>query len=195
MRKRIYGALLALGMGGALVAFSPLSAEAACPGSSCTATLSATLNGSQIGSRVITTVTPGAFSSVLGNAAMSSTLGVLMTETAVSGDPNYQVNGSVSDFTDGASHTIVGTALQNSANSTAVVAGSGAVTEGANPSGPGNNLGVGQTFFSSSGESATSLYTGTYTNSSTLTLTPPNNTYAAVAGTTYTATLTVTLIS
>lgn len=118
-----------------------------------------------------------------------------MTETAVSGDPNYQVNGSIVDFSDGNGHTITKSALQNSANTTAVVAGSGAVTEGANPSGPSDNLGTGQTFFSSSGESATSLYTGTYTNTSTLTLTPPNGTYAAVAGTTYTSTLTVTLIS
>lgn len=196
MRKRIYGALLALGMGGALIAFNPVSAEAACvPGPSCSASLSATLAGNQIGSRVITSVTPGAFASVLGNAAMTSPLSVLLTETAVSGDPNYQVNGSVSAFSDGASHTIPGTALQNSGNNTVVVAGSGAVTEGANPASSGDNLGVGQTFFTSSGENASTLYTGTYTNASTLTLTPPNGTFAAAAGTTYTATLTVTLIS
>ena len=194
MRKRFYGALLALGMGGALVAFSPMAAEAACAGSQCTsAGLTAVLNGSTIGSRSIVSVTPGSFSTVGGNATLATPLTTVVAEAAVAGDANWSVTSSSTDFSDGASHTISATDLANSGNTTTVVGGDAAAkSEG---SSAGNQSGAGQTLFSSSGENTQTLYTGTYTDVSSLTLTPPNGTFAAAAGTTYSATLTVTLFT
>lgn len=193
MRKRISGVLLALGMGGALVAFTPGAALAATASGTSTATLSATLAAGAIGTRSISTVTPGAFSSILGDVAMTSTLGVGVTESAVAGDATgWDVTGQVSAFSTGGTtpDTMPASALANSGNSTTVVGGGGTITEGT-----AGALGTSQTFFSDAGQSAGTLYTGTYTNSSTLTLTPPNGTVAAATGTTYTATLTVTLFT
>jgi hypothetical protein len=191
MRKRFYGALLALGTAGAVVAVTPGAAFAG--QSTSTANLSAVLAGQAIGSRTIALVTPGSFSSVLGNANMTSPLVTEIAETSVSGDANWSVTGGVTQFSDGAPtpHTIAANALNNSANNTVQALGGGTVTEG---SGTGD-LGAGQTFFTNSGQDTSTLYTGTYSDTSTLTLTPPNGTFAAAAGTTYTATLTVTLFT
>lgn len=56
-------------------------------------------------------------------------------------------------------------------------------------------LGTAQNFFTDTGELTGTLYPGTYTNNSTLTLTPPNGTVATDASDPYTATLTVTLFT
>ncbi|HVA43710.1 MAG TPA: hypothetical protein VNF50_09510 [Acidimicrobiales bacterium] len=193
MRKRLSGVLLALGMGGALVAFTPGAALAATASGTATAPLSATLTAGSIGTRAISSVTPGSFSSVLGNATMSSSLAVAVAEAAVGGDANWYVTGQVSQFADSTTPTpniIPASALANSGNSTTVVGGGGTVAEGANGA-----LGTSQTFFTDTGELVGTLYTGTYTNASTLTLTPPNGTIATGIADPYTATLTVTLFT
>ncbi|HUZ43376.1 MAG TPA: hypothetical protein VMU63_03160 [Acidimicrobiales bacterium] len=152
--------------------------------------MSATLTSTSIGTRSIAAVTPGTFGSILGDVAMTSSLGVEVAESSVAGDATWYVTGQVSGFADTTGDTMPASALANSGNATTVVGGGGAVAEGA-----AGALGSAQNFFTDTGQLTNTLYTGTYTNASTLTLTPPNGTIAAATGTTYTATLTVTLFT
>lgn len=143
------------------------------------------------GTRSIVSVSPGAFSSSLGQPAMTSSLTVQVSETAVTGDPNWSVTAAVTPFSDASvpAHTIPASALGNSANATVPVGGGGTITEG-----PAGGLGQPVTLFTDTGESALTVYNGTYTSTSTLTLSPPNGTYAPKTGDVYTSVLTVTLI-
>ncbi|MHB1924861.1 MAG: hypothetical protein ACYCSJ_09235 [Acidimicrobiales bacterium] len=179
-------------MGGALVAFTPGTGFAATASGTSTATLSATLTAGSIGTRAIQSVSPGSFTSILGNTTMTSPLGVVVAEAAIAGDANWYVTGQVSQFSTGGTtpNIIPASALANSGNATTVVGGGGTIAEGA-----AGALDAAQTFFTNTGELTGTLYTGTYTNSSTLTLTPPNGTVAAGATSPYTATLTVTLFT
>ena len=191
MRKRIYGALLALGMGGALVAFSPMSAEAAClTGSTCTTTanLSATLTNTSIGSRSIALVaTPGAFTSVMGNAGLSSSVQVAVAEVAVGGVNPWYVTGQLAGAWSDGTNSIPANALADTANNTIQVQGGGAVDHGTT-----GTLDSAQTLVKNTGETASVLYTGTYTTTTNMTLTPPNGTVAS--GLPYTNVLNLTLI-
>lgn len=191
MRKRIYGALLALGMGGALVAFSPMAAEAACPtGSTCTGTanLTATLTNTSIGSRSITLVaTPGAFSSVMGNAGLTSSLQTLVTETAIGGTNPWYVTGVLAGAWSDGTNSIPASALADTANNTVQVAGGGTVDQGTT-----GTLDGAQTLVKNTGQTTSVLYTGTYTTTTSMTLTPPNGTVAS--GVPYTNVLDLTLI-
>lgn len=199
MRKRIYGALLALGMGGALIAFSPVAAEAACPtGSTCsgTATLSATLTGGQIGSRSIGTIaTPAAFSSVIGTAGLTGSVVVPVVELTVAGTTPWtltaQLAGTWSDGATPTPNTMPASSLADTANSTALVGtGGGTVTNGS--PGASATLDAARTLMQDTGELTTALYTNTYTTTASLVLTPPNGTVATAN--TYTNTLDLTLI-
>lgn len=144
------------------------------------------------GTRSITAVTPGPFTSSLGQSSMTGSLTVQVSETAVTGDPTWYVTAQVADFTDGATppHTLPASALVNSANSTVLVGGGGTISEGG-----AGSLSSPMTLFTDTGQSTSTVYNGTYTNTSTLTLTPPNGTYATQTGTTYTSTITITLFT
>lgn len=150
------------------------------------------LAGGTPGTRSIVSVVPGAMTSALGQHALTGSLSVQVAETAVTGDPSWYVTAQATSFSDGATppHTLPASALANGSNATVLVGGGGTVAEGGTGS-----LDNPVTLFSDSGESATSLYSGTYTNTSTLTLTPPNGTFAPTSGATYTSVITVTLIN
>jgi hypothetical protein len=81
-------------------------------------------------------------------------------------------------------------ALANTLNSTVQVAGGGSTLTGSTT----GTLDGAQTLTKDTGETPTVLYTGTYTTTSSLTLTPPNGTVAATGGSTYSNTLNLTLI-
>lgn len=146
--------------------------------------------GGTPGTRSIASVSAGPLTSSPGKATMTGTLTVQVSETAVTGDPTWYVTAQASSFVDGATpaHTIPASALANTSDSTVPVGGGGTITEG-----PSGTLDQPVSLFTDTGENASTLYNGTYTNTSTLTLTPPNGTYAPTTGDTYTSTITVTL--
>ena len=154
--------------------------------------LTAAPAGAAPGTRSIVSVVPGSFTSRLGQPALTGSLTVQVAETTVAGDPAWSVTAQVSSFSDGATppHTLPASVLANSANTTVLTGGGGTITEGS----PGP-LNVPVTLFSDAGQVVTNLYNGTYTNTSTLTLTPPSGTYAPSTGATYSAVITVTLIT
>ena len=152
------------------------------------ATLSAALTAGAIGSRSITSVTPATITSSLGTLPTSSPLTVVVSETAVSGDANgWYVTTQASDFQDPAHDIVPATSLVDGSN-TVDQAGGGGVA--AAVTGPGE-MGTAETLFADTGESASVLYTGTYADTSTLTLSPPDGTKTGV----YTSELTVTLFT
>jgi len=155
--------------------------------------LSATLTAGSIGSRSISVVgTPAAFSEVLGSASLTSSSTVAVAEVSVAGVNPWTVTATLAGaWSDGVGDTIPANALADTGNSTTVVngAGSSAVDHGTT-----GTLDGSQTLVKTSGELTGTLYTGTYTTTTNLTLTPPNQTVAAPAGTTYANTLDVTLI-
>ena len=144
------------------------------------------------GTRSIVSVVPGTFTSRLGQPSLTGSLTVQVSESAINGDPTWSVTAQVTGFTDGATpaHTMPASALANGSNSTVLGGGGGTITEGAN-----GTLDSPVTLFSDSGEVSANLYSGTYTNTSTLTLTPPSGSYAPSTGDTYTSVITVTLIT
>lgn len=183
--RRLGALTLGLGIATALAA-TPTSAIAATSTSS--ATVTATLT-SGIGTRVIQTVTPAALNSVAGTSTLTGALTVTVAEAAVSGDAtgwsvSAQLAGPFADTTTG-TQTIPATALDDSANTVASVNGGGTTTGVAHP----GSLDLARTIMSNTGQSASLIYTGTYTSTSTMTLTPPNGTSAN----TYRATLNITL--
>ena len=178
MNKRLGALALAAGMGGSILG-------GALPASANTTTLTANITAGAIGSRTLTVNPVAAFASVLGNAGMTTTATMIVTETAVQGANPWSVTASSTAFTDTGSNSIAATNLVASPVAPVQVAGGGSNT----PSAPGN-LGSTYTVWSNSGQNTSTLYTGTYTEALPLTLTPPNGTVAS----NYTATLTVTLV-
>lgn len=188
MRKR-WGGALALGLGVAALALTPGVASAtATQSGQATNTLTATLTAGASGTRTIASATPGALSSALGSAGESTSLTVTVTEAAVTGDAGgWYVTGQASDFTDTSSDTIPASDLVDGANAVTQTLGGGTTSAPPSPGG----LGTAVTLFSNTGQNGSMLYTGTYADSSTLTLTPPNKTATGI----YTSTLTVTLFT
>ena len=144
------------------------------------------------GTRSIASVVPGTMTSSLGHSTLTGSLTVQISETAVTGDASWYVTAQTTGFSDGATpaNTLPASALANSANSTVAVGGGGTLHEGGS-----GTLDSPQTLFTDTGESPTLLYNGTYTNTSTLTLSPPNGSYAPNTGDTYSSTITVTLFT
>jgi hypothetical protein len=127
----------------------------------------------------------------LNSQTLSGTTTVLVTElsrTGTPGTPGWSVSSSLSTLTGVASssNTIPNSAFDVSGRSVIQVAGGGTSSA---PTGSAN-MASAQTLFSNASQSSSAVYTGTYTGTSTLTLTPPNGTATDV----YNGTLTVTLI-
>jgi hypothetical protein len=157
------------------------------------------------GSRTITTATLTPFSDVLRAASVTSTLAVTVTEAAVSGVDPWSVTarlcgpngtGTAADcaadpdrlvLSTDTTQKITGTNLSLSARSVTPAGVTGTPTAVAGS----EDLSTTRTIFSTAGELPASLYTGTYTSSSTVTLTPPA---ASTAGA-YSGYLVITLVS
>ena len=154
---------------------------------SATAGITAALTAGGIGSRTITTISPLALTSALGSDTLSATLAVVVAEAARSGTNAWSVTAISSALTSGA-NTLAASNLSVDNRSVAKVAGGGtAAAPDVELSSP---LNAAATLFSNSGQSASSIYTGTYTGTSTVTLAVPNGSATGA----YTGTLTVTLV-
>ena len=190
MARRPYApALLLLGAGSLIatgLATGPAAAATAIQRVS--VPLTATLIPGASGSRSITAVTPATITSSLGTLPTSTPFTVVVSEAAVSGAANgWYVTAQASDFQDPAGDVVPATTLTDGANTLSQAAGGGTA---AAVGGPGE-MGTAENLFADTGESADRLYTGTYTDTSTLSLAPPNGTKAGV----YTSDLTVTLFT
>ncbi|MHB1924998.1 MAG: hypothetical protein ACYCSJ_09925 [Acidimicrobiales bacterium] len=182
-------ALLLLG-GGSLLSTGLVEG----PASGATATqrvsvpVTATLTAGASGSRSITSVTPATITSTLGTLPISTPFTVVVSEAAVSGASNgWYVTAQASDFQDGAGDVVPATSLTDGANTVSQSGGGGTAAAVAGP----GQMGTAETLFVDNGESAGRLYTGTFTDTSTLSLAPPDGTRAGV----YTSDLTVTLFT
>ncbi|HVA42469.1 MAG TPA: hypothetical protein VNF50_03215 [Acidimicrobiales bacterium] len=190
MARRHCGAVVLLLAAGSVLATCSGEgpASAATAGQHTSIPLTATLTAGSIGSRSITSVTPATITSSLGTLPTSTPLTVVVSEAAISGATNgWYVTAQASDFQDAAGNVVPATSLVDGANQVDQAGGGGVA---AAVSGPGE-MGAAETLFVDTGESASVLYTGTYTDTSTLTLSPPDGTRTGV----YTSDLTVTLFT
>jgi hypothetical protein len=154
-----------------------------------TSTISATLTAASIGSRSVTAVSPVALTTALNSSVATGTLAVTVTEAARSGTNSWSLTATASDLSDAATptpHTIPAASLSVLSRSVVQVGGGGTAVA---PSGT-SSLGSAATLFSSTGQDAALLYTGTYAAAGTVSLAVPNG---APTGA-YTGTLTVSLI-
>jgi hypothetical protein len=150
------------------------------------ATLTATLTGGAIGSRSITSVAPIALISSAGSGTVDGSMATLVTETAVTGDATgWSITAALTNLSDG-SHTLSKALVDVKNRAVVQVAGGGTSTATTGT----EDLSATRTLFSNSGQSATSVYTGTNASTADLSLHVPNGTATGV----YTGTMTVTLI-
>jgi hypothetical protein len=182
MRRRLIIAAVPAAL--ALV-MAPTAAHAA-DGDGGTAVITATLTGNAIGSRSVTLVSPITMSSAASSTTLSSPLAVTVTEATRSGTNPWSVTGVASALTDVANDTIPATALSVSGRSVLQTLGGGTSSA---PAGS-QSLDTARTLFSNANQSLSTLYSGVYAGSGTVTLAPPDGSKTGV----YTGTFTVTLI-
>jgi hypothetical protein len=168
-----------------VLGFAPMAAHAA-DGGGGSSTLTATLTGNAIGSRSVTLVAPISMSSAAGSTTLSSPYAVTVTEATRSGTNPWSVTADVSTLTDLTSDTIAASNLSVSARSIIQTLGGGTSSA---PTGSAA-FGSAQTLFSNAGQSLTTLYSGTYAASGTVTLAPPDGSKTGI----YSGTFTVTLV-
>jgi hypothetical protein len=152
-------------------------------------TVTATITSGSVGSRSITSVPAISMTSALNSASLSGAYTVVVTEAARTGTNAWSVTGEMQNnqLTSGA-NTIASTALAVSGRAVVQVAGGGTST--APDPETSEALGTARTLLSNSGQSTSAVYTGTYTGTGNLTLTPPNGAATGV----YTGTFVVTLV-
>ncbi len=177
---------------GALAVVAALGASAVSPvfgadGDGATSTLTATLLAGSIGSRSVSLASPVVMTSALSSATVTGNFSVTVTESARSGTNPWSVTVDATSLSDGLGHTIPNSALAIDNRSNPLVVAGGGVSTGVAGS---QNLTAARTLWSTSGQNTSILYTGTYSQTSTITLTPQNGTAAGV----YTGTLTITLV-
>ncbi|HUZ44233.1 MAG TPA: hypothetical protein VMU63_07480 [Acidimicrobiales bacterium] len=188
MARHPCAAVLLLLGAGSLIATGLTAGPAGAATQPVSVPLTAVLTAGASGSRSITAVTPATITSGLGTLPTSTPFTVVVSEAAVSGAANgWYVTAQASDFQDAAGDVVPANALADGANTVSQSGGGG--TAAAVP-GPGE-MGTAESLFADTGESADRLYTGAYTDTSTLSLAPPNGTKAGV----YTSNLTVTLFT
>jgi hypothetical protein len=169
--------------------FSAATPAFAADGGGGSAALTATLTSGSIGSRSVTTVAPVALTTALNSSIATGSMSVLVTEAARGGTNPWSVTAvSSALLKNGATSADDIPASNLSVDSRAVVQAAGGGTAAA-PSGSAS-LATAATLFSNTGQALTSLYTGTYTATGTVSLAVPN----AQAVGAYTGTLTVTLV-
>ena len=158
------------------------------------------------GTRALTTASIGTLANVVRTLSTSATLTATVTELAVNGDatgwsvtvrlcgPNNTTTPTAADcgtypdevVQSGGATTIAGSNVTISSRSVTPTAGGGTTTAVAGT----QDLSTTRTIFNNSGQVNTTLYTGTYLSTSTISLTPPSNANTAV----YNGYLVVTLV-
>ena len=181
MRRRLIIAAVPVAL--ALV-MAPTAAHAA-DGDGGSSVITATLTANAIGSRSVTLVSPITMSSAASSTTLSSSYAVTVTEATRSGTNPWSVTGVASALTSGA-NTIPASALSVSGQSVIQTLGGGTASA-VNTS---QSLDVARTLFRNDNQDTSTLYTGSYAGSGTVTLAPPDGTKTGI----YTGTFTVTLI-
>jgi hypothetical protein len=182
MRRRLIIAAVPVAL--ALV-MAPTAANAA-DGGGGSSVITATLTGNAIGSRSVTLVSPITMSSLASSTTLSSNYAVTVTEATRSGTNPWSVTAVASDLTDLTSDTITAANLAVSGRGVIQTLGGGTA---AAPVGS-QTLDQARTLFDNTGQSTSTLYSGTYAATGTVTLSPPDGSKTGV----YTGTFTVTLI-
>lgn len=139
-----------------------------------------------IGSRSVTTATATPMTSAFSGDQLTSTLQVIVTEATRTGTAPWSVQAVLdADLSDGGTETIGSSNLAVAPGSINKTLGGGTPAAGA-----GGALDAAKTLFSVSGQDTGTTYTGTYDQSSTMTLTVPSGTKTGV----YTGNVSVTLV-
>ena len=133
-------------------------------------------------------LTPDRIVSQVGSRPEAVPLSIVVTEAGASGDAGgWSVTIQASDFVDAAGDHLSSADLVDRDNQLSQ-AGGGGTALAVSPSGP---LDQPETVLTDQGEDSNRLYTGSFTDTSELLLTPPEGTRAGM----YTSVITVTLFS
>lgn len=187
MQKRV---LLVAALAAMLVLSSGAAFAADGDGGQGTITAPVGVTSGVFGTRSVTLVTPSIPLALNpGSSQMNGTVAVTVSEFARTGTASWSVTGVLSaDLSDGGSPAATiardRLALATSANPTILNGG------GSGAFGAGGSLEAARSIFSVSGQAPTLNYTGTYSSSSSLTLTIPNAQKTGI----YTGTLMVSLV-
>lgn len=172
------------GVGVALLGSLPALAA---PRTTVAAPLTATVSAGT-GSRAVSLVTPNQIVSRLGSGSATVPLTIVVSETEASGNAaGWAVTVQASDFIDAAGDRVSSAALVDGNNVVSQSGGGGTAAAVTDP-GP---LDQPQTVYTDTGEDPNRVYTGTFTDSGQLVLTPPDGTPSGV----YTSVLTVTFLT
>jgi hypothetical protein len=176
MRRRIFVAAVL----GSALAFSQLGVASAD-----VATVTANVTAGGIGLRSLTSVPAIALTATPGNAKVSGTMTAVVTEAAVTGVTPWSVTADLSTLTNGG-NTLANSNVDINGRSASRTAGGGTVsaTTGSEA------MSTTRTIFTTTGQSTSAVYTGTYSSSANLDLNIPNGTATGI----YTGTMTVTLV-
>ncbi|MBW3661507.1 MAG: hypothetical protein KY469_00280 [Actinobacteria bacterium] len=148
------------------------------------ATISATVDN--IGSRAVTLASATPMTSVLSSGQLTGTLSVTVEELTRTGTNPWSVQAVLDGaLSDGLTNTIAASNLAVAPGSVIQTLGGGAPAAGS-----GGALDAGKTLFSVSGQATDTTYSGTYTQTSGLTLTVPTGTKTGI----YTGNVSVTLV-
>jgi hypothetical protein len=139
-----------------------------------------------LGSRSVTSVGAVALTAHLGDTALSGSLTTTITEAGRTGETPWSVSASVSALSDGAGHSLAATTMSISNRQVTQTAGGGTAVATTGT----QDFSQARTLFTSTGQNPALTYTGTYTATATITLTPPNLTVVGV----YTGTMTITMV-
>jgi hypothetical protein len=139
-----------------------------------------------LGTRIITSVPAVVLSSTLGSATLTGTMSVVVTETAVTGVSPWSVSVSMSALTKSGAPSIANSNVVIMNRAVAQVGGGGTSTPGSGAEILSNT----RTLHTTTGQSALGLYTGTYTDTATLSVSLPNGQNTGQ----YLGTMTITLV-
>lgn len=173
--------LSALGLALAVFAFQSGVAHAA------NVTVTAAIVAADIGTRTMTPPAAIALSTSTGLDTVTGSMSTSVSELAKGGTNPWSVTVALSQLTrSGGTETLAAANVAVSGRSTSQLAGGGSVSS---PAGS-EAFDATRTLFTNNGQALTNVYTGSYSNSASLTLSVPNNT---VAGS-YIGTMTFTLV-
>jgi hypothetical protein len=152
----------------------------------CVAASAQAVPADALGSRFVSAVPAIVLTSAPGDSTVHGTMTVVVTETAVNGINPWSVTASMSALNQTFAPPIPSSQLVISARSVTQVGGGGTST----PTPGAENMSTTRTLHVTTGQSALSVYTGTYTDTATLNLSVPN---AQPTGQ-YVGTMTITLV-
>ena len=184
-RRRRTTAGLVLVSAVALAASAGSASAQVTDGAGGTSTVTATLTANQIGSRSVTSVAPVALATTLGTSTLSGELAATVTEAARTGTNSWSLTAAIGSLTSGA-NSLANSTMSISNREVVQVAGGG-TADGIDGT---QDMSAARTLFTTTGQSTSAVYTGTYAATADLSLTVPNGQAVGV----YTGTLTITLI-